>query len=125
MLLENKELESLTWPTVYPGMDVIANRLSPKHWDTGGGVNFYDHLLSLGQDHNAKLRLHDFDADFAYKPGTSVLFSGKVLAHEVGEWEADKERIVIAHYAKDDVQDRLGVERPFLPTQMKWWSAHS
>lgn len=88
-------------------------------------MTFYDHLLSLGEDHGAEIHLHDFDADFAYQPGTSILFSGKILAHSVGEWRKEKERLVIAHYARDDVQDRLGVERPLLPTQLKWWSAHS
>lgn len=121
MLLERLKDPSLKWPTVYPGMDIIANRVTPKHYDKGGAFSFYDHLVSLGQDHDAELWLHDFQAEFAYKPGTSVLFSGKVLAHSVPEW-SEGERLVIAHYAKDDVQDRLNIATPSLPTQLGWWS---
>jgi hypothetical protein len=112
------------WPTVYPGMDVIANRLSPPHYDESGTKNFFDHLISFGEGHNAKLYIEEFHSTFNYQPGTSVLFSGKVLKHSVSEWSGG-ERVVIAHYGKDDVQAKLEVARPSLPTQLGWWSKHS
>jgi hypothetical protein len=121
LLLEQMNDSSLTWPTIYPAMDVIANRVTPPHRDRGGATSFYDHLVSFGQDHDAVLLLDDFHAEFAYKPGTSVLFSGKVLTHSVPKW-SEGERLVIAHYAKDNVQERLNVARPLLPTQLGWWS---
>lgn len=104
-------------------MDVIANRITPRHYDQGGAVSFYDHLISLGEDHDACLLLDTLHGEFAYQAGTSALFPGKVLAHSVPEWSRG-ERIVIAHYSKDDVQDRMQVPRPLLPTQLGWWSKH-
>lgn len=105
-------------------MDVIANRGTPRHYDQGGAHTIYDHLACFGQDHEAELVLHDFDAEFAYKSGTSVFFSGKALEHSVKKWPAEKERLVIAHYVTDNVQDRLKLARPLLPTQLGWWSKY-
>lgn len=104
-------------------MDVIANRFTPRHHDSGGTSSFYDNLFSFGQGHNAHLILHDLDGEFAYQPGTSVMFSGGVFAHSVPEW-TEGERMVIAHYSKDEIQDRVGVARPLLPTQLGWWSKY-
>jgi len=39
------------------------------------------------------------------------LFSGKALSHSVSEWSGG-ERVVIAHYAKDGIHNRLGLSRP-------------
>jgi hypothetical protein len=125
LLLQMLKGPSLAWPTVYSAIDVVANRLTPKHTDDGGAITFYDHLVSFGQDHEAELVLHDIDAEFAYKPGTSVLFSGKVLAHSVPMWSEGKERVMMAHYVKDSIQNRLEVARPLLPTQLGWWSRYS
>jgi hypothetical protein len=123
-LLERLDNPQLTWPTVYPAMDLIANRKTGPHSDPGGAITFYDHLISFGQNHGAKLVLDDFDANLAYQPGTSVLFSGTALVHSVSEW-AGGERLVIAHYAKDGIQDRVGVVRPLLPTQLGWWNDYT
>ena len=124
ILLEMMKCPLPAWPTVYPSMDIIANRITPQHYDVDRAAMFYDHLVSFGQDHKAKLALHNFHAEFAYRPGTSILFSGKVLAHSVSEWADGKERLVVAHYTKDDVQDRLELARPALPTQLGWWSRY-
>jgi hypothetical protein len=124
LLLQELDTPLPTWPTVFSGMDIIANRLTPQHCDKGGALSFYDHLISFGEGHNARLELEDLDADFAYQPGTSVLFSGKVLIHSVPAW-SEGERLVIAHYSKDNVHDRLGVARPLLPTQLGWWSKYN
>ena len=123
-LLCQLDVDLPIWPIVYPVMDVIANRVTPRHCNGGGAFSFYDHLVSLGVDHDAILQLHDFQAELAYPPGTSTLFIGKVLAHEVPKW-SQGERLVMAHYAKDDVQDRLKVARPLLPSQMVWLGTHS
>jgi len=85
-LLEQLDNPLLLWPTIYPTMDVIANQLTPRHFNKGEALSFYDHLVSFGQGHNAQLLLDDLHTEFAYQPGTSVLFSGKVLAHSVPEW---------------------------------------
>lgn len=124
LMLQQIKRDLPTWPSIYPGMDIIANRITPKHCDQGGAVTYYDHLISFGQDHDAIFRLDDLDAEFPYLPGTSVLLSGKGLAHSVPEWSKG-ERLVIAHYSKDEVQDRLGIARPSFPTQLGWWSKYA
>lgn len=124
LLLQELDSPLPTWPTVYSCVDIIANRLTPQHVDRGGALSFYDHLISLGESHDARFELDDFKAVFAYQLGTSVLFPGKVLAHSVPEW-SQGERLVIAHYAKDNIHDRLGVARPLLPTQLGWWAKYN
>jgi len=50
--------------------------------------------------------LDDFGTKFTYAPGTSVFLTGKVLVHSVPAWSGG-ERVVVAHYSKDDVHNRL------------------
>jgi hypothetical protein len=106
----------LTWPSIYSDINVIAYRLTPWHTDKGGTFTFYDHLVCFDGGHNAILVLDDLHAEFRYLSKTSVFFSGKALNHSVLDWSGE-ERMVVAHYTKDDVHDRLGVSRPqALPT---------
>ena len=123
LLLEELKRNLSTWPTVFHAIDIISNRVTPQHYDRGGALTFYDHLVSLGEDHDAHLLLHNLHGELEYRSGTSVLFPGKVFDHSVPKWSGG-ERIVIAHYSKDDVQDRLQVARPLLPTQLGWWSKY-
>jgi hypothetical protein len=93
-LLKELNNSSLIWPTIYHGMDVISNQETKEHLDLGGAISFYDHLVSFGQGHDAKLRLWDLNAEFAYPPRTCALFSGKALTHEVKKWSGG-ERMVM------------------------------
>ena len=56
----------LTWPFVYSGVDIIVNRSTKRHHDRGGADTFYDHLLSLGEGHNAQLHITNLQAEFEY-----------------------------------------------------------
>ena len=94
--------------------------MTPLHRDAGSAPSSYDLLLSLGEGF-ANLHLTDVGAEFAYHPGTLVFLTGKVLEHGVPEWEGG-ERVVVTHYMKDLLQDRLHVPRPTLPSQVFWWS---
>ena len=123
-LLDDPPIEVPCWPTVYSGMDVIANRSTPGHFDRGGAHIFYDHLVNFGQDHDARFCVDDLEGQFVYRPGTSILLTGKLFKHSVPPW-AGGERIVIAHYSKDAVHHRLEVERPSLPNQTGWWNKFS
>jgi hypothetical protein len=98
-----------------------VNRTTPPHLDTGGAPSFYDFLLSLGGDHGAVLCLDDIDCQLSYSPGTGVFLAGRVLVHSVSKWVGG-ERVVIAHYSKDGILNRLGIARPTLPTQLSWWN---
>ncbi|KAM6489179.1 hypothetical protein JOM56_015349, partial [Amanita muscaria] len=105
------------WPSVYTAMDLIVNRSTPAHLDAGGALSFYDLLLSLGDDNGAMFCLNDIDTQLDYSPGSAVFFTGSVLKHSVSDWTGG-ERVAIAHYSKDD---RLGIARPILPTQLSFW----
>jgi hypothetical protein len=83
LLLEELTRPLELWPAIYYAIDVIANWITPRHYDQGRAVSFYDHLISLGENHNAFLLLDTLHGEFAYQAGTSALFSGKVLAHSV------------------------------------------
>ncbi|KAG9316935.1 hypothetical protein JVU11DRAFT_3017 [Chiua virens] len=89
-LVQSSPFPIRTWPTAYTGMDLIVNRVTEPHLDTGGAATFYDHLLSLGMNHQAKLQLDDIEAELAYSPGTSVFLSGQILTHSVPIWSREK-----------------------------------
>ncbi|KAH7919748.1 hypothetical protein BV22DRAFT_995979, partial [Leucogyrophana mollusca] len=100
--------KSAPWPSVFSGLEVIVNRDTPAHRDSGGAASFYDLLVSLGQKHLAVLKIPDLDAELSYGPGTVVALTGKVLLHEVSSWPGG-ERYCLAHFMRDSVLNRLGV----------------
>lgn len=110
-----------SWPSIYSGMQVIVNRVTPPHRDSGGAPTHYDLLLSCGTHSAAKFSVPELDTSFAYLPGTLVGVSGKVFFHEVSEWTGG-ERICLAHFMKDAVHARLGVQRPTFPNQSSYFN---
>lgn len=102
------------WPSSFTGFEVIVNRTTPWHQDSGSSSQAYDLLLSLGYGHDARFEVSDLQASFDYKPGAAVYLSGRTLKHAVHRWKGG-ERISIAHFTKDAVRDRLGVLQPQLP----------
>ncbi len=121
-LLQDLGEQCFIWPTVYTGLDVIANRLTPEHRDKGGANTFFDHLVNLGWDKDVQLCVKELDARFAYGPGTCILFSGKAFTHSVTA--CSEERVMLAHYSKEAIHHRLKVARPAMPTQLGWWTEY-
>ena len=99
------------WVSCFSGIQVIVNRVTPAHRDTGGCAQAYDLLVSAGTHTSANIHIHDVQANMTYSPGTVVLVCGRVLRHEVSTWHGG-ERICIAHYIHDNVHERLGLPRP-------------
>ena len=99
------------WTSIFSGVQVIVNRDTPSHRDSGAAPPMYDLLVSAGTHTSAALELLDLKAEFSYGPGTMVALSGRVLRHKVMGWEGG-ERICLAHFVKDAVHDRLGLRRP-------------
>ncbi|KIJ58338.1 hypothetical protein HYDPIDRAFT_67266, partial [Hydnomerulius pinastri MD-312] len=83
------------WPSLFSGIDIIANRITPRHQDQGSCAEAYDLLVSIGEGHDARLDLCDFKASIGYGPGTLVFLTGRVLRHSVAKWSRG-ERIVVA-----------------------------
>ena len=85
----------------------------------GGSPTCYDFLLISGTHKQSRLDLPELGTSLSYGPGTLVAVSGKVLLHRVKWWERG-ERVCIAHFTKDAVHARLGLERPQWPRQQTY-----
>ncbi|KAG1807566.1 hypothetical protein EV424DRAFT_1543856 [Suillus variegatus] len=102
----------------HAGMESVSslNSVTPYHRDPGASASMYDLLVSLGKGHKAILDIPDLGAELVYEAGAMVFICGRVLEHGVPFW-GDGERVVIAHFMKDKVHERLGVPRPSFPSQ--------
>ena len=108
------------WPSVYTTMQVIMNRVTPRHRDEGGCPTHFDLLLSAGVHHGTTFDVQELGVSLSYPPGTIVSLCGKVFFHEVCQWEGD--RVCIAHFIKDTVHDRLDFPRPGWPKRSDYTS---
>jgi hypothetical protein len=99
-----------SWPCAFSGIGVIVNRISLPHRDPGGCPEWYDFLVGAGTYRKAYLEVKDFEAKFQYNPGTGIAICGKLLKHSVMGWEGG-ERICYAHYMRNNVLNRLGIEK--------------
>ena len=98
------------WPSAFSAMQVIVNRKTPAHRDAGAAPCAYDLLLSARTHTQSSINLIDTQTSFSYTPGIVVLVCGRVILHEVPSLEGG-EHICIAHYIRDVVHDRLGLEQ--------------
>jgi len=113
---QGKELDSLHdnlnhWYSIFSGFSLIVNRRTPFHRDTGASPTYFDLLISGGTHSDCRLELPDLGSTLSYAPGTGVFVTGRVLRHGVSSWSGG-ERICLAQFMKDAVQDRLGQPRP-------------
>ena len=99
------------WPSVFSGIGVISNRVTPRHRDDNAWYTWYDLLASLGTHQEAQINIEELGASFSYRPGTVFLVCGKLLGHSVDKWEGG-EQICMAHYMRDMLHERLQVHRP-------------
>ncbi|RDB19742.1 hypothetical protein Hypma_013175 [Hypsizygus marmoreus] len=97
-----------TWTSVFSGIAVIANRVTPKHIDRFGAAPWYDSLASVGTFSKATLDLPGLGISLSYAPGTVVNLCGNVIEHEVKRWGSD-DRVCYAHFMRRAVFDRFGV----------------
>ncbi|KAG1822768.1 uncharacterized protein BJ212DRAFT_1263288, partial [Suillus subaureus] len=67
------------WPSIFSGLEIIANHVMFSHRDGGGSPSLLDLLVSLGRNHDATLALADLNAELDYSPGAMVYISGRVL----------------------------------------------
>lgn len=100
-----------SWPSVFQAMQVIVNRSTIAHRDDKAFNTAYDLLVSLGTHRNARLRIRDLGTSLLYKPGAMIALSGRMLIHQVEEWEGG-ERICLAHFMRDNVHQRQHLARP-------------
>ncbi|KAG1898816.1 uncharacterized protein F5891DRAFT_913765, partial [Suillus fuscotomentosus] len=67
------------WPSIFSGLEIIANRVTFSHRDAGGSPSLFDLLVSLGRNHHATLALADLHAELDYSPGAMVYIAVSIL----------------------------------------------
>ena len=95
------------WTSVFNGISVIRNRMTPPHRDGNSRKQWYDILTSIGHYRNCNLKLPGLGLSLEYSPGTVVGLSGGTLKHEVAYFEG--ERVCYACWMRDSVHEWAGV----------------
>lgn len=100
---------SREWQSVYSGITVISNRVTPPHRDSKGRPEWFDTLASYCNGGSTPyLSIRDLGLKLQYSSGTVAAFCGTVLEHEVKSWGRG-DRVCYAHYMRENVRERLNV----------------
>jgi hypothetical protein len=100
------------WQSVFTGIAIISNRVTPAHRDTKGKPEWFDLLMSYGGiDSKPKLFINDLGLELGYSSGTVVGLCGSIFEHEVGSW-GDGDRVCYAHFMREAVRKRLQADDP-------------
>jgi hypothetical protein len=92
MLQKLRAMETTTeiaseWQSVYTGIQIISNRITPAHRDSKGRAEWFDLLASYtGGGSKPHLLVHDLGLDLEYSSGTVVGLCGTIFGHEVRAW---------------------------------------
>lgn len=108
--LEDHQEAVASWPSVFSGFQMISNRTSEDHRDLRSRAEWYDILASVGPYRNGIMKLRNLGADLQYETGSLVVIGGRVVRHEVGNFEG--ERICFANFIRADVLERVEVANP-------------
>jgi hypothetical protein len=95
------------WTSVYSGISIISNRITPPHRDSKSRFPWYDLLVTLGKYRNCNLELPGLGISLEYGPGTVVGLSGMMLEHAVPSFEGD--RVCYAYFMRNKVHERMKV----------------
>lgn len=107
--LEDTEHIANQWQSVYTGIQVICNRITPPHRDSKGRPEWYDILANYSEvGALPRLVIEDIGLDLEYGSGTVVGFCGSIFQHGVDSW-GDGDRICYAHFMRESVRKRLKV----------------
>lgn len=111
--LEDTKAVAQEWQSVYTGISVVSNRVTPSHRDSKGRSEWYDLLANYCDEDEAagstpRLLIKDLGLDLRYSSGSVVGFCGSVLEHEVQSWGAG-DRVCQAHFMRKSVQEHLEV----------------
>ena len=107
--LEGTKDISQKWQSVYTGIAIICNRVTPFHRDTKGKPEWFDILLSYSEPGASPvLSISDLGLDLDYSSGTVVGLCGSVLKHGVDSWGVG-DRICYAHFMRESVSRRMNV----------------
>jgi hypothetical protein len=97
------------WQSVYNGISIISNRVTPAHRDSKGRPEWFDTLISYSDPSSRpRLLLEDLGLDLDYSSGTVVSFCGSIFKHEVKDW-GNGDRVCYAHFMREATRERLDV----------------
>ncbi|THH05826.1 hypothetical protein EW146_g9795 [Bondarzewia mesenterica] len=71
------------WPSVFNGVSVIAQRLTPPHRDRNSHAEWYDLLATISPYWNGTFELLGIGVSFQYNSGTMIALCSQVLTHSV------------------------------------------
>ena len=108
-LLEKTKDVAQCWQSVYTGIAIICNRVTPLHRDKHGRPEWFDTLLNYSEPGDSpQLIIDNLGLDLQYSSGTVVAFCGSVFQHGVESWGKGN-RICYAHFMREAVRKRLDV----------------
>ncbi|KAG1901136.1 uncharacterized protein F5891DRAFT_1187832 [Suillus fuscotomentosus] len=98
------------WASIYTGVTVMCNRLSPYHKDPKCPPEGFNILTSIRSYRQAMMHLINLGIDIAYDPGVMVGYSGRLVRHGVRVDEGD--RIIWAWFVRDSIHNYTRTPRP-------------
>lgn len=99
------------WTTPFTGYGLISNCNTPLHRDNNSQGTWFDFLTTIGEyNSGSTLQLDNIDMELEYDSGTMVALLGKIIRHGTSELVGN--RICIAQYMQDNVQDRFKIQAP-------------
>jgi hypothetical protein len=105
---------SSIWGSVFHCLSVISNGITPPHTDKLGSPRIFDLLVSCGNAEDAVLRLPEINVTLKYPPRTAIFIYGRTITHEVPRWKQGKDRCAWAHFIREALLRRVGVDLPQL-----------
>jgi len=84
-------------PLLLEGREILYNRMSGLHFDSQDPKLAYAVLLTAGNFKGGYVRIPLLKLRIRLEPGDLVLLRGRVLEHEIEEWEGGQ-RISIPHF---------------------------
>lgn len=97
------------WQSVYTGISIISNRITPAHRDSKGRPEWFDLLMNYsGTNAKPTILINDLGLDLKYSSGTVIGLCGNIFEHEVGSWGVG-DRVCYAHFMRESVRERFDV----------------
>ena len=106
MVKEGKETWDILryWTTPFTGYALISNCITPLHRDNNSQGPWFNFLMTIREYMpRCMMKLDNIDMELEYDSGTMVAVLGKIVWH--GTLDVDGNRICIAQYMRDNVQD--------------------
>ncbi|KAG8725463.1 hypothetical protein FRC09_017601 [Ceratobasidium sp. 395] len=99
-------------PSLSTGKAVIYSRHTPLHFDNKEAPEGWSPLVIMGTCKTGMLSVPRLGIKFPYVPGHLVLLRGRLLDHEVIEWDGKDIRICVAHFTHVDEWGFAGIVPP-------------